>query len=422
MADFTLNAPGATNNPWTPANIIVPVSTIRSDTTGWRASATGVFDSFAHNVTYGSTITTTATIASGAASNGDEIWIGAVVRSGTNAGAGLGIAYTAFGIQVISWDKTGAETTISANKSNTRANSDTVSCTVAIVGSTATISATINGTAVVFSGATTTSALTSETTLAAGCSFDPQNNNSLYLGQMTGTGVMSGTFVLNASNGAFTVVGENALIPMGTVIQSAFGAYTIGGQAATFLQGPANFTLLGSTGNFALLGAPSSSAYALFATPGSYAFLGSDAGLGQLTSYNLVASNGAFALSGQAVNQNYVITANFGQFTLAGQAVNLLWPQGGLVDPGNLVYKRVFVISPSGSMRPWVDYLPVEFLVVTAAMADRYDFNGALAVKALSSVTGLVPWVDYLPVATVSGTHTWTTDDSTGYIPMVKLV
>jgi hypothetical protein len=190
MADFTLNAPGTTNNPWTPANVIIPVSTIKSDATGWRASAAGTYACFAHNATYGSTITTTFTIASGGASNGDDIVLGALVRSGVNAGAGLGIVVGAFTSHVVTWDPTGLETNISSSTSITRANNDVWSVTVSISGGTATITALQNGSSVTFNANTTTT-YTGEASLAAGGGFEPFNNNSLYLSQFTGTGVVA---------------------------------------------------------------------------------------------------------------------------------------------------------------------------------------------------------------------------------------
>lgn len=195
MADFTLNAPGTTNSNWAPANVLTPVAStggIDTNATGIRAhNPTNAYSEFAHNVSYGSTIVATGTIASGGNSNGDEIWLGAVVRSGANAGAGIGCIIGAFGVTVATWTGTGSfggSTNVSANVSKTRANSDVWSVTVSISGGTATVTCSQNGTPITFSANTTTN-FTGEASLAAGAAFNPQNNNSLYLSQFTGTGV-----------------------------------------------------------------------------------------------------------------------------------------------------------------------------------------------------------------------------------------
>lgn len=195
--DFTLNAPGTTNNPWTPASVLTPVGTtfgIKSDATGYRSVAVGDFSEYAHNVSYTHTITVTVTVAAGATSNGDEIWTGAVVRTGGNASAGIGCIWGAFSVITASWTGLGGlggSTAISAGVSITRANADVLSTTVTIVGTTATITCKQNSTSITFSANTTTN-FTTEASLAAGAAFNAQNSNSLYASQFTGTGVTAG--------------------------------------------------------------------------------------------------------------------------------------------------------------------------------------------------------------------------------------
>lgn len=191
MADFTLNAPGTTNNPWTPAGVIILDSTIKSDATGFRASTAGVFVDVAHNVTYGTTITATATIAAGATSNGDQLYLGAVVRSGANAAAGIGVLIDAFICAAGWWDVTGNTFTKVSTPDNsiTRANADVWSVTVSISGGTATITCKQNATTITFGGSNTTTQWATEVSLAAGVGFTAGNNDSLYLSQFTGTGV-----------------------------------------------------------------------------------------------------------------------------------------------------------------------------------------------------------------------------------------
>lgn len=280
MADFTLNAPGTTNSPWSPTNVLTPVAatfTIKSDSTGFRSTAAGDFSEFAHNVTYGTTITTTATIASGGASNGDEIWLGAVVRSGANAGAGIGVVIGAFGCQMGTWTGiggTGGFTAVSTNTSITRANTDVWSVTVAISGGTATVTCTQNGTARTFNVNTTTN-FTGEASLAAGAAFNAQNNDSLYLSQFTGTGVSASSFTLTAD----------------------FGAYTMTGEAASLTTASA-FLLLANSGTYNYIGASSNSNYQVDAVTGLYTLAGIAATLstGGSTAFVLLANPGIYAI------------------------------------------------------------------------------------------------------------------------------
>lgn len=193
MADFTLPAPGTTNNPWAPANVIVPVGTIKSDATGFRAGTAGVAACFAHNVNYGNVITATLTFASGGASNGDDALLGMIVRSGVNAGSGVGIVIAATTIKVASWNTTLTETNISAGVAITRGSTDTFTITLTNNGSTwAVTNVTQNGGAALTFSASTTASFVAEASAAAGAGFEPFNNDSLYLGQFTGTGVSGG--------------------------------------------------------------------------------------------------------------------------------------------------------------------------------------------------------------------------------------
>jgi hypothetical protein len=191
MPDFTLNAPGTTNNPWTPANVIIPASTISSNATGFHAGVNGTNVTFAHNATYGTSITSTVTLAT-AGATGDDIIAGAGVRSGANAGAMIGVIFysaaSGGGCRVCTSTGAGTVTTISGPATYTRTLGDVLSVTVAISGGTATVTASANGTALVFSVNTTTTYAT-ESSLAAGAQFQPQDVNGLYLSQFTGTGV-----------------------------------------------------------------------------------------------------------------------------------------------------------------------------------------------------------------------------------------
>lgn len=207
MTDFILNAPGTTNNPWTPANVIIPASTIKSDSTGFRAGVNGTDVTFAHNASYGSTITSTVTLAT-TGSSSDDIIVGAAVRSGANAGGIIGVFFGVTGCDICTATGAGVVTSISTATAITRASGDVLSVTVSISGGTATVSALHNGTPLTFNVNTTTT-YAGESSLAAGAQFQPQNTDSLYLSQFTGTGVRAAT---NPSQFFF---GRNLLSPEG---------------------------------------------------------------------------------------------------------------------------------------------------------------------------------------------------------------
>lgn len=193
MADFTFNAPNTTVNPYTPTSCIVPVGTIASTTTGLRAGATGTNCCFAHDATYGSTITATATISTTGAVNGDDIVLGAVARSGANLGCGIGVLITRTTVSVCTFSSGLVITGVSTNTADTRTANDVYTVTVSISGGTATITCSKNGGANFTFNVSTTTTNAAETTLAAGIVFSPQNNNSTRISQFTGTGVAAST-------------------------------------------------------------------------------------------------------------------------------------------------------------------------------------------------------------------------------------
>lgn len=190
MADFTLNAPGTTNNPWTPANIITPTGGLKSDSTGFRCvdSPGGTPGSFAHNANYGPIIEATFTLAT-AGAPADDLMGGALVRSGANAGALIGVWIESTVVAMGTLNPAGTFTSASSAVTITRALSDVWDVTVSIAGGTATVACKQNGTPITFNVSTTTTYAT-ETSLAAGGNFSPFDNNTLYLSQFTGTGII----------------------------------------------------------------------------------------------------------------------------------------------------------------------------------------------------------------------------------------
>jgi hypothetical protein len=222
MADFVLNAPGTVNEPFTPAGVIVPVSTIQSDAQGIRAGVEGVDATFAHNATYGSTITATATIAT--TNPGDDIVIGAAVRTGTNAGAVIGIEVQATQVAAGTIPATGIFVPVSASVPITRAIGDVFSSTVTISGGVATISGSQNATPFAFNFDTTTT-FAAEPSLAAGGQFFPQDLNGTRISQFTGTGVVgTGAALDGAATDSSSATGTlNAAAPLQPILLDQAG-------------------------------------------------------------------------------------------------------------------------------------------------------------------------------------------------------
>lgn len=209
MADFILVGPGSTQNPFIPANVIVPKSTLKADTNGWRASATSTYACFAHNVTYGNIIVVTATVGSGATSNGDDMLFGIIIRTGANAGGGIVIVVGAFSTSLGILDTSGTETPIGGGQSCTRGNADVWSAQFVLSGGTWTVSNVTQNAGTPFNyGANTTTTYAAESSLAAGGGFEPFNNNSLYMSQFTGTGVAGGGLNISPTVGSETMAGN----------------------------------------------------------------------------------------------------------------------------------------------------------------------------------------------------------------------
>jgi hypothetical protein len=192
-ADFTLNGPGTTNNPWTPANVLIALNAMQSDAVGfWPASGAGLVA--IHNASYNTaSITSAVTIA--AISGGDDPYVGAVVRTGANSdamicvhfllGSSLAIASTV--------NASNAPTSISSAAAlpTTATVGDVFAVNVAISGGTATVTATQNGTPITFD-ANTTTLFVGEASLAAGFMIVADNVNGTKLSKFEGTGVAGG--------------------------------------------------------------------------------------------------------------------------------------------------------------------------------------------------------------------------------------
>lgn len=144
---------------------------------------------------YGSAITATATV--GVAHATDQIYLGAIVRSGANAGCMIGIRWGLNGDVIIqTTDATGTATNVSSVAvSPATVATDVLSCTVSISGGVATIIGSRNATPITFTGGNTTATFATEASLAAGFVMDPQNTNGTKLSQFTGTGVAAAVAV-----------------------------------------------------------------------------------------------------------------------------------------------------------------------------------------------------------------------------------
>lgn len=101
--------------------------------------------------------------------------------------------------------------------------------------------------------------------------------------------------------------------------------------------------------------------------------------------------------------------------------IRLLWSERPAI-PYSGRYITVAEVSPSG-LSQWVHYLPVtRVLLDDEDKVNRFDDDGALAVRVLDSTSGLTPWVDYIPVVEVDrdAKGKWTYNDN-GYIPICEV-
>lgn len=192
MADFTLNGPGTTNNPWAPPACVVPEGSLQSSSAGFWPTGF-VYTVVAHNANYGTTIRATVTIAS-FDTGGDQVYVGAVVRTGANSGCFIGCRFglnTA--VVLLTSTAAGTNTNISAGATSpATSNGDVLGCTITLSGGVATITADYNGSLITFTGGNTTTTFATEASLAAGFVMDPQDINGTKLSQFTGTGVIAG--------------------------------------------------------------------------------------------------------------------------------------------------------------------------------------------------------------------------------------
>lgn len=237
---------------------------------------------------------------------------------------------------------------------------------------------------------------------------------------------------LTVTQGAVSIAGQTTNLKVARKIVATQATFTIIGQTTNLSYRSANSVLVAGTGVFSIVAAPVFADYTLPGAKGTFTITGQTTNLtyaphsGGGAMYTLPVTFGTFSVIGQSTNlifhdKNQALVVVQGSVSITPFTTNLAYaPGGGLADPGNLIYRKVFQVSISGKTK-WVDYLPVKFVVVTTSKANRFDTDGALAVKEIVSTTGLVAWVDYWPVATVAGSGVYRYDD-TGYLPIVRLV
>jgi hypothetical protein len=193
MTTFTLNAPGTTNNPWNPSNVLTFAGGLRTDASGIRGGfGTVGYGAMAHNASYSGLIDATVTIA--VESGADEVGVAAVVRTGANAGASVGALLNSSGLlRFVKYDPSGTQTQIGSNQTVAAFTAgDTMRMTYN--PSDGTITAYYKGSLV---GSVTDSTYAAESSLAAGATFNWGNVGGTYISQFvaegSGTGGVSGT-------------------------------------------------------------------------------------------------------------------------------------------------------------------------------------------------------------------------------------
>ena len=76
----------------------------------------------------------------------------------------------------------------------------------------------------------------------------------------------------------------------------------------------------------------------------------------------------------------------------------------------------VAIITPTGSQKAWIDYIPIKSVAAGATKRNTYATDGAAACAVIAAAGQA--WVDYIPVAIVdSATVPWSTN-ADGFMPM----
>jgi hypothetical protein len=189
--DFALNClSDPTANPYTPANVIVAVGTLRNTNgTGCKAATNGTSNLAYHNGAYGSSIR--ADIVYGTTGIYDVVSACVVVKSGANANKGYGYYLNGGSARLATLDGTGFFNDLSGTTfTYTPSPGDTLSCTYN--ASTGALQGLVNG---VVQSSTTDETYATEA-LAAGFGVSAGNLNVSVIRSFSGTGVASGMLPL----------------------------------------------------------------------------------------------------------------------------------------------------------------------------------------------------------------------------------
>jgi hypothetical protein len=184
---LTLSLTGATSNPYTNGNLIIPRGTLQTDATNGARRGSGIIPVAAHDVAFDAAITSRVTVS--ARLSNDFVFAGAVVRTGANAGAFVGVYYNGnTEMRVCRINAAGTKTDISNALTITALEAgDTITCVYN--SGTGAVTAQINGGSdLAFTGTTADSTYAAESTLAAGFGFDAQNSNGTYVSQFFADG------------------------------------------------------------------------------------------------------------------------------------------------------------------------------------------------------------------------------------------
>lgn len=254
MPDFTLPAPGATSNPWTPAKTVIFGNGLSTTTAGGihgHSNAGATSFGYSINCMVGGVATIVTQFTMGAVNPGGDDWfIGALVGGGANGGALIGLYIQTVGCIAATMSPTFVKTNVgSSQTAQTNVATDVWVVTVSVAAGTATISATKNGTAVTLTGPNTTTTYATETTLCPGGGLVCGNTNNTFISLFTGTG-MAGTnpvFALGQTGAGYVTPAT------GTDLANSGGAMSFSAGYVAAYTGPVSmiyiYTPSGGTGS-----------------------------------------------------------------------------------------------------------------------------------------------------------------------------
>jgi len=175
-----------------------------------------------------------------------------------------------------------------------------------------------------------------QTNLTISCTWSGTPTRPLYV--VASFGVSSTNYPLTASQGSYTLTGQNTLFSVGHTIIASLGSYVLTGFDSIFYKGK---LLIAEFGSYVLTGQNSLFHVTLSMLAGyaSYALTGFDTIFGRART--LLASVGSYAYTGftSVLSKGVSLIASQGSYTLTGQTSLLIRGKNLLASVGLYVYR-----------------------------------------------------------------------------------